>query len=198
MNKYHIKKKGITLNIGIDEFYTTENPRDMDTLGKMVCWHRNYNLGDKHYFEDPEQFQEFVNNKTNEVYCVLDVYLYDHSGLAMSTKPFNDRFDSGQVGYIYCTVQDLKDRGISLDDKEKVEKLLKKEVIDYNNYLGDDSPYYYYQITDEDDYVVDTMTGFSNNGTEQMIKDMQQYVDTQYEYLFDELIRKERNKENCL
>ena len=30
------------------------NPReDYDCLGKMVCWHGRYSLGEKHDFEDP-------------------------------------------------------------------------------------------------------------------------------------------------
>lgn len=33
------------------------NPRvDYDNLGRMVCWHSRYSLGDKHSFSDPEEF----------------------------------------------------------------------------------------------------------------------------------------------
>lgn len=33
------------------------NPRvDCDNLGRMVCWHSRYSLGDKHSFSDPEEF----------------------------------------------------------------------------------------------------------------------------------------------
>lgn len=33
------------------------NPRtDYDNFGKMVCWHSRYNLGDKHNFEDTNEF----------------------------------------------------------------------------------------------------------------------------------------------
>ena len=33
------------------------NPRkDYDNLGKMICWHSRYDLGDKHDFEDPISF----------------------------------------------------------------------------------------------------------------------------------------------
>lgn len=32
------------------------NPReDYDNFGKMICWHRNYNLGDKHDYEDTNE-----------------------------------------------------------------------------------------------------------------------------------------------
>lgn len=33
------------------------NPReDCDCFGKMVCWHRRYNLGDDHDYEEPIDF----------------------------------------------------------------------------------------------------------------------------------------------
>ncbi|MCX4363931.1 MAG: hypothetical protein OSJ74_11235 [Clostridia bacterium] len=38
-----------------------ENPREWENLGKMVCWHRRYNLGDKHEYEDPQAFRENDN-----------------------------------------------------------------------------------------------------------------------------------------
>jgi hypothetical protein len=33
-----------------------ESPRDWDNLGTMICHHRKYTLGDKHRFNDPEDF----------------------------------------------------------------------------------------------------------------------------------------------
>jgi transitional endoplasmic reticulum ATPase len=42
------------------------NPRtEYDNFGKMVCFHRRYDLGDKHEFSSPEDFDEFL--KENEV-----------------------------------------------------------------------------------------------------------------------------------
>ena len=33
------------------------NPRtDNDNFGTMVCWHRRYDLGDKHSFSEPKDF----------------------------------------------------------------------------------------------------------------------------------------------
>lgn len=33
------------------------NPReDCDCLGKMLCWHGRYSLGEKHDFEEPRDF----------------------------------------------------------------------------------------------------------------------------------------------
>ena len=198
MRDVEIKRRGNSLKIGVDNSYITVNPRVGNNLGHLICWHGRYNLGDKHNFIDRKFFEEYVNDKDNEVYCILKVYLYDHSGLALSTTPFNDKFDSRQVGYIYCTKQDLKDLGFPQDDYEKVETELKNEITTYNDYLNNDIDYYYYEITDEDDNLVDKMTGFVNDNKIKMFKEMQQFADSQYHYLFNELIRIEKKRESCL
>lgn len=198
MRDVEIKRRGNSLKIGVDNSYITVNPRVGNNLGHLICWHGRYNLGDKHNFIDRKFFEAYVSDKDNEVYCILKVYLYDHSGLALSTTPFNDQFDSRQVGYIYCTKQDLKDLEFPQDDYEKVETELKNEITTYNDYLNNDIDYYYYEITDEDDNLVDKMTGFVNDNKIKMFKEMQQFADSQYHYLFNELIRIEKKRENCL
>ncbi len=45
------------LRIEIVQDQDAPNPRtDFDHAGKMVCWHRRYNLGDEHDYQDPEHF----------------------------------------------------------------------------------------------------------------------------------------------
>ena len=177
-----------------------QNPRDpyyQENLGTMICWHRRYNLGDKHTYDDSQEFAEalavkylsprdvfafardgklplhrlrevesavidgeqigahyvldldngtssheswistgwrctkdldFISSGEDDFeellqwgfntrtllnmldasgqVAILPLYLYDHSGLAMSTGSFVGRahhaeWDSGQVGFIY-------------------------------------------------------------------------------------------------
>lgn len=41
-----------------------QNPRtDWDNLGHMICWHRRYNLGDKHNYSDVESFMSTLISK---------------------------------------------------------------------------------------------------------------------------------------
>ena len=41
---------------------TPLNPReDHDCLGKMVCWHSRYSLGEKHDYDEPSDFLRFLN-----------------------------------------------------------------------------------------------------------------------------------------
>lgn len=43
-----------------------ENPReDRDNFGKMVCWHRRYNLGDEHDYSEP---RDFLQGKLFDLY----------------------------------------------------------------------------------------------------------------------------------
>ena len=49
--------------------------------------------------------------------AILPLYLYDHSGLAMSTSDFGDRWDSGCVGFIYMDKDTaMKELGMAGDE----------------------------------------------------------------------------------
>lgn len=106
------------LKIFVDEH--AENPREWENLAVMVCWHRRYNLGDKHYFKDPDDFKKKVKEKDN---IILPLYLYDHSGITISTSPFGCQWDSGQVGFIYCSKKRfLKETGYTKDELFNTDK----------------------------------------------------------------------------
>jgi len=83
------------------------NPvEEYDSFGKMICFHKRYNLGHKHGYS-LESFQAFLKANENSI-VVLPLYLYDHSGITMKTTPFSCQWDSGQVGYIYVTYEDIR------------------------------------------------------------------------------------------
>ena len=74
---------------------------------------------------------------------VLPLYLYDHSGLGMSTSSFvghavHAEWDSGQVGWIYATAGEIKETygDTSAENMEKAKKLLLSEVETYDYYLS--------------------------------------------------------------
>lgn len=138
--------------------YSCDNPRDWDNLGTMVCWHRRYSLGDKHNFDSPEDFffslAEDIVGDTDKVERVswerikdlvmknvimLPLYLYDHSGITMSTSSFSCPWDSGQVGWIYVTKEKLREeygvKFITKNIREKALKALEDEVKEYDCYL---------------------------------------------------------------
>lgn len=132
-----VNEDGDEYRLRIERDDDSESPREWDNVATMVCWHRRYNLGDKHNFSDPEEFlksllREYVSKneidedaledmslndclKMLEDYTVIvPLYLYDHSGITISTGDFGDRWDSGQVGYAYISKQKIFDESLSL------------------------------------------------------------------------------------
>ena len=128
------------LRIVLDE--NGESPREWDNLGTMICWHGHYNLGDKHEFKTPQDFQQYI--KTQKI-VILPIYMYEHSGITISCSrnyPFDDTWDAGQIGYIYVTHEKLKQEF----KKKYVTKKLEHQAVDtllaevktYDQYLRND------------------------------------------------------------
>jgi len=129
-----------------------QSPREDDNLGKMVCFHKSYNLGDKHNYNpnDYESWGEMSGKifKNENAVLMLNLFLYDHSGITIATTPFGCRWDSGQVGFTFVTKEALlKEYGGKYCTKKKIEKaqkVLEAEVKTYDQYLTGDV--YGYQL----------------------------------------------------
>lgn len=155
------KYRGHTIKIEQDDIGGDYNdPRSWDNIGKMICFHSRYGLGDKHDYKNMEEFysditgldegdydeyeeyQTGVGEKMDEMdqkdIFMLDLYLYDHSGLTISTAPFSCPWDSGQIGFIYVTKEKLKEEGLEDKTKEEIYDYLRSEVKTYDNYLRGD------------------------------------------------------------
>lgn len=129
-----------TLEIVPDEH--PDSPREWDHLGTMVCWHRRYELGDRHDYADPRAFTAAVNGG-NAV--ILPLYLFDHSGLTISTDAAVFRaFDSagwdwGLVGFIFATRADVRRefgvRRLTRAHLTRALDTLRAEVATYDQFL---------------------------------------------------------------
>jgi len=130
---------------------TLYNPRENDNLGSMVCYHRRYNLGDKnpylpgHYKPNPRDFSGWRDmrqylEKVHDLAVCLPIYMYDHSGISLSTKPFSCPWDSGQVGFIFVSKEKLRKeygvKRVTASLVSKAERILIAEVEEYNQYLN--------------------------------------------------------------
>jgi hypothetical protein len=96
--------------------------------------------------------QEHLDRFLDKHYVILPLYLYDHSGITMSTGRFSCPWDSGQVGFIYMSLKDAADNWrvakewddlISYDNttktlRERTIDLLNGEVEVYDQYLTGD------------------------------------------------------------
>ena len=135
-----IKKGNEILRIERDDY--TDSPRERSNVGVMVCSHNRYTLPN----EADLNFDEFNSWGEIEDYLikekgaieVLPIYMYDHSGITISTSysyPYNDRWDSGQIGFIYTTrdrIKELVGRKLS---KKELKNMLNDEVKTYDQYL---------------------------------------------------------------
>jgi hypothetical protein len=127
---------------------------DLDmNLGIMTCEHRRYALGNggvketigvsRDEFTSWNQVAHYLK-RAKEATVILPLYLYDHSGIAISTESFLGRaphaeWDSGQVGIVWCTNAMIREYfGISRVTPATLDKaraLLKLEVKGYDDYL---------------------------------------------------------------
>ena len=141
------------LLVCIDYDTDAESCREWDNLGRMMCWHSRYYLGDydsdNRRMEthdgtncaDPSDFQEWWKEH-GKGGILLPLYLYDHSGLTISCSPFSCPWDSGQVGYVYMTAEKIREeysaKRISKKLRKRVTEYLVNEVKTYDEYLRGD------------------------------------------------------------
>jgi hypothetical protein len=156
-----------TLSIVQDE--EPLNPRTaFDNLGKMICFHKRYNLGDEHNI-DPSDFNGWDEmaahiTQAHSAVIILPLYLYDHSGITLQTTPFSCPWDSGQVGFIYLDRETIlreapgSPKIITPAAKKWAVHSLLSEVKVYDQYLTGDI--WGYVIKDEDGETVDSCWGY--------------------------------------
>ena len=142
----------------------TESPRDWDNLGTMLCYHRRYTLG------DIKESKEISSERAAEIYesedfISLPVFMYEHSGIALSTGrgyPFNDPWDSGQLGIIFVSKAKVRHeyscKRITAKIRQRVIDCLISEVETYSAYVSGDT--WYFVIEDENGEVLDSCGGF--------------------------------------
>lgn len=95
-------KSGYTLTIEVDP--DPQSPLEWDNLGTIACWHSRYDLGDLQPSVNPGEYLKSLA----EGEIILPLYLYDHSGLTINTKPFSCPWDSGQIGFIHVSREKLR------------------------------------------------------------------------------------------
>lgn len=151
------------LNGKILKIYHDENassPREDDNLTTMACFHARYSLGDKghkYVTEDYHDWEEFKADliKKEKPILILPLYMYDHSGITISLDPFGDKWDSGQIGFVFITNKSIDNIGTTINDGEnftdyrkRLATYMRGEVETYDLYLRGEC--YGYEIIHED------------------------------------------------
>jgi hypothetical protein len=176
-------KDGNVLEIHYDE--SAENPRRAwDNLTIMAVFHNRYDFGDKVDFSSRDfnswsEMEEHIR-KTYKPLAMKPLYMYEHTGITISTTPFGDIWDSGQIGFVYITQKKLDEMEISINEGEswsefvkRLESYIDSEVEIEDQYLRGDV--YGFIIKDAENNHVDSCWGFyGNNFKENGILD---YVD---------------------
>ena len=156
---------GLLLSIYPDD--DAESPLNDDDVGRAYCWHRRYCLGhyELHSFQTP---QDLLQELYEEFHCssqdglekagvlLVPLYLYDHSGITMSTSAYSCPWDSGQVGWWV-----IKPAEISAEwggDRAKAREYVNREVELYAEYL--EGFCYRFETIDAFGETVDAGSGF--------------------------------------
>ncbi|WP_330593358.1 VirB4-like conjugal transfer ATPase, CD1110 family [Faecalicatena fissicatena] len=166
----------------------------LDTVGHdeagMKRYERMVNIVSSRFRHGPKTeeraIDEAMQKVISEKYLMLPLYLYDHSGLAMSTESFSGRaphaeWDSGQVGWIYVSKEDaLKEFDADKMTgaiRQKADALMRSEVAAYDSYLRGEC--YGFELYKNGE-LSDSCWGFMGNFSD-VLKDMAAYLpDTLY------------------
>lgn len=174
-----IKYRGCTIKIHQDD--SPESPREFgDNLGRMICFHKRHNLGDKKDYPNTQEgydsFNEYIDKK--EVVVALPLFLLDHGGLTMRTGTFHEDpggWDTSRLGYIYCTKEDIRKNYGKCGKKEiaKANEVLQGEVETYSQWLEGDV--WGFVAEDKDECDIHSCWGFY--GTKTAIESAKESID---------------------
>lgn len=113
-------------------------------------------------YERFEEKKERIIDKALEKAIILDIYMYEHGGVSLSTTPFPDKWDSGQIGYIYTSLEKVRKKyGVSRVSRKlwkTVEEELRMEVEAYGHFLNGEV--YGYLLYSPDGEIIDGLWGF--------------------------------------
>jgi len=193
-----INYKGYTITVEQD--LMCESPRTFDNLGTLAAFHRNYNDEssiNSDEFKSLNAIKKHITSKSGLDAICLPVYLYSHSGDTISTTPFSCRWDSGQLGFIYCSKEQVRKdfswKRITAKRLEEIKKYLKSEVDQYDKYLTGEV--WFTSITKEGDDEIIDCCGEMYDDIDNLIADAKSMCDG-YE-TFNDLKDIEKVKKTC-
>ena len=177
-----IEKEKFNLVINTDDDPT--NPRDYEHDDIFVAFHNKYDIGDKGHGYKTSDFNSWkeLQDKIEKDYpgcIILPVHMIDHSGIALSTKPFASDpsgWDSGQVGFIFLPADKL----CGCDP----EKFLQDVIETYNQFVQ--GQVYGFELKDKDNELTDSCYGFyAADDVIEMILDTVELTDDDKQKIID-------------
>lgn len=175
--------RGYNINIYYDT--EAENPRTWSNLGTVYTAHRKYKPEEDFdaNFNIEDVFSDKLGNFKDSFlqnYIAMPIYLYDHSGVTISTTPFSCRWDSGFFGIIAVETAKVKKEydwgNLTKSRREKIETYLKAEVEVLDNYFT--GAVYSFTITAANDEEIDSCHGFyGDDGLTTIKQECQSFID---------------------
>lgn len=120
------------------------------------CRYASYKVSDVENFKEEiedakhEILLDFINNEIEDAMTIselleivesieniviLPLYLYDHSGITINTTGFSCSWDSGQVGWIYNSIEAYKKETDNNHTKEQIKEDFTSQVEMYDKYI---------------------------------------------------------------
>lgn len=161
-----IEEFGYRIEIILDD--SPDDPRIINEyITIMALIHKRYTLGDADHgidwdtYTSWEQVQQAIE-RCFEIAAIKPVFVYDHSGITISTRPFASAFDSGQIGFCFVTKEKaratLGSKRVTKSVREWAEATIESEIKEYDYYLRGEV--YGYRVYDPDDNEIDSCWGF--------------------------------------
>ena len=137
-------------------------------------------------FDDPREYPYWIQAALREKAVILPLYLYDHSGITMSTGSFGCPWDSGQVGIIWVSHEKIREEygEVTAETIEKAERCLRGEVEVYDLYLRGNC--FGFLVEDDDGEHVDSCGGFLVEWGDKTYGGMAEHMDDNVAAMLDQ------------
>lgn len=171
-----VTKHGYTLTISCDEL--AESPREWDNIGVL-------------YIPRPPRGCDFSDKNANREDALkaavsIPVYILDHSGIAISSRPFGDKWDSWLAGCYYVTKETLeREYGTAPDARKRARECAEAELETFAEYIAGEV--YFYTIENANGGLVDSCGGYYGDSGIRDIKET-----------FEDLVKARFEEENAL
>lgn len=166
----------------------------METNFHIACAHRNFTLGTEQYPSGKAMLQSILNTSCEDMDILkarlenskdivsLPLYLYNHSGITMNTVGFSCPWDSGQVGHIYISKEEIRELYGVKYVTEKVIKQVKHDmeidIAGYDEYLRGEYDYEYdAKVYDKNGNLV-LDTDYCAWNSDDLVQDVQRELDS--------------------
>jgi hypothetical protein len=157
------------LTIEIERDPSPFDPRENDNLFSFAFFHRRFNLGDTASARPDgqrgvDEFMQWLSDarKKDTLAYIRTVYGLNHSCFHVSLQPFNDAWDSNQLGAAYVTREKalrlMNWKCLTKKRRQLLHEILESEIKEYDQYLN--SEVYEYIIRDESGEILATKGGY--------------------------------------